>query len=35
MRIQELAELMGKSVEEVQQELKKSDVITIDLTERR
>jgi len=35
MRIQDLAELMGKSLEEVQQELKKSDVITIDLTERR
>ena len=34
MNIKDLAELMGKKVEEVEEKLKKSDVLELDLTER-
>jgi hypothetical protein len=34
MKIEELAELMGKSVSEVQDMLKKDDVIELNLSER-
>lgn len=35
MKLKDLAELMGKSIEEVEEELRKRDVISLDLTERR
>ena len=34
MNIKDLAKLMGKRVEEVEEQLKNSDVIELDLTER-